>query len=58
MKKSNDDNVNYKNLEEKYSKTKKVASFKNLKQELKWNKKRNHSFCRGFINKLRLSTKK
>lgn len=47
-----------KNLEEEYSKIKRNASPKVLKQELKWNKKEESSFYKGYGIELRLFRKR
>lgn len=51
-------NKDNKNLEEKHSKTEKKANLKVLKQDLKWNKKRNSSLCGGYKVGLRLFKKR
>lgn len=46
-------NKDKRDLEEKYFKTKKEASFKVLKQELRWNKEGINNFCKCYGSKLR-----
>lgn len=53
------DNRDDKNLEKEYSKIEEeTSSSEVLKKELKWNKKEEHSFCRSYKSRSRLTKKK
>ena len=44
MEKSDNNNIDIEDLDKKYFKTEKVASLKNLKSKLKWNKEEKYSY--------------
>lgn len=55
---NNTDDVDDQNIGEKYSKIEGKTSSEVLKQELKWNKEREHSFCKSYKSGSRFSKKR